>query len=324
MESNKFAKLRQQFLCCYPVNKMAWSTLQLPLELEEQRALIAATCGHPLNQQYPVRRSYQEAFVKRLMHVLKDHDELHDDIYNSLCGQLAKTSLDAAPAPSIYAYKHYMLQSEEHITLRESTSFVCEGTTGLCTWEAALALADYLLEHPSLLEGKNVLELGAGTGLLGILLKHKALKLPVGQVVITDGSSACVKLMQENICLNFENDSDEATPKCAQLRWHEVKEFPWSQYAEPDLLLAADVIYDDTQFSSLLAALDFVYEMRSNRCEALLASTVRNVDTLHDFMVQLEQHGYQVTPCANVSCCKSHFCRDTTAAVQIVCIKRLN
>lgn len=261
--------------------------MHLPLELDEQRALIAATCGHPLNQRFPVRRSYQEAFVKRLMHVLKDHDELHDDIYDSLCGQLAKTSLDAAPATSTYAYKHYMLQSEEHITLRESNSFVSEGTTGLCTWEAALALADYLLEHPNQLQGKNVLELGAGTGLLGILLKHKALKLPVGQVLVTDGSNACVKLMHDNISLNFDDASEEATPQCAQLRWHEIKEFPWSKYAAPDLLLAADVIYDDTQFSSLLAALDFVYELRGNRCEMLLASTVRNVDTLHTFMEQL-------------------------------------
>ncbi|XP_030568351.1 protein-lysine N-methyltransferase EEF2KMT [Drosophila novamexicana] len=325
MDSNKFGKLQQQFLCCYPVNKMAWSTLELPLELEAQRALIAATCGHPLNQRYPVRRSYQEAFVKRLMHLLKDHEELHDDIYDSLCGQLAKATIDAstAAAASQYAYKHYLLQPDKYITLRESTSFVSEGTTGLCTWEAALVLADYLLAHPSLLQGKNVLELGAGAGLLGILLKQPALQLPVGQVLITDGSAACVQLMRENIALNFDSDpSDAATPQCAQLRWHEISQFPWSEYAAPDLLLAADVIYDDTQFSALLEALDAIYELRGNRCEMLLASTVRNVDTVHEFMQQLEQHQYQVTPCANVSACASHFCRDHTAAVQIVCIKR--
>ncbi|XP_064556641.1 protein-lysine N-methyltransferase EEF2KMT [Drosophila montana] len=324
MDSNKFGKLQQQFLCCYPVNKMAWSTLELPLELEAQRALIAATCGHPLNQRYPVRRSYQEAFVKRLMHLLKDHEEMHDDIYDSLCGQLAKATIDASTttAASQYAYKHYMLQPDKYITLRESTSFVSEGTTGLCTWEAALVLADYLLAHPSLLQGKNVLELGAGAGLLGILLKQPALQLPVGQVLITDGSAACVQLMRENIALNFGDPSDAATPQCAQLRWHEITMFPWSEYASPDLLLAADVIYDDTQFSALLEALDAIYELRGNRCEMLLASTVRNVDTVHEFMQQLEQHRYQVTPCANVSTCASHFCRDQTAAVQIVCIKR--
>lgn len=282
-------------------------TLQLPLALDEQRALIAATCGHALNQRYPVRRSYQEAFIKRLMQVLKDHEELHDDIYDSLCGQLAKVSVSAAsaavdgsvspaaptsptsPTPSSYAYKHYLLQPSTHITLRESTSFVSEGTTGLCTWEAALALGDYLLEHAdSLLQGnKNILELGAGAGLIGILLKQSALQLSTGQVLLTDGSAACVQLMRDNIALNFKETPQEEVPQCAQLRWHEVDTFPWSQYATPELLLAADVIYDDSQFDPLLRALDFIFKLSDNRCQMLLASTVRNVDTLHEFMQQL-------------------------------------
>lgn len=276
----------------------------MPLALDEQRALIAATCGHALNQRYPVRRSYQEAFIKRLMQVLKDHEELHDDIYDSLCGQLAKVSVSAAadgsvspaaptsptsPTPSSYAYKHYLLQPSTHITLRESTSFVSEGTTGLCTWEAALALGDYLLEHAdSLLQGnKNILELGAGAGLIGILLKQRALQLSTGQVLLTDGSAACVQLMRDNIALNFKETPQEEVPQCAQLRWHEVDTFPWSQYATPELLLAADVIYDDSQFDPLLRALDFIFKLSGNRCQMLLASTVRNVDTLHEFMQQL-------------------------------------
>ncbi|KAH8397557.1 hypothetical protein KR222_010140 [Zaprionus bogoriensis] len=349
--SKKFAKLQQQFLCCYPVNKMAWSTLQLPLELEEQRALIAATCGHALNQRFPVRRSYQEAFVKRLMQVLKDHEELHDDIYGSLCGQLAKASLsDAAGAAAGeaaagdarlqagataagYAYKHYLLPPASLITLRESTSFVSEGTTGLCTWEAALALADYLLEHAQSLRLRdaNILELGAGAGLIGILLKQRALQLSDGQVLLTDGSAACVQLMRENIALNFteqqeqkqqEEEASSQLPRCAQLRWHEVAMFPWTEYGTPELLLAADVIYDDSQFGTLLRALDYIFRLSGNRCQMLLASTVRNVDTLHEFMQQLGEYAFQVTPCANVSACASHFCRDHTAAVQIVCIKR--
>ncbi|ALC50019.1 CG7889 [Drosophila busckii] len=319
---NKYSKLQQQFLCCYPVNKMAWSTLHLPLQLEEQKQLIAATCGHALNQRYPVRRSYQEAFVKRLLQLLKDHEELHDDIYDSLCGQLAKATLserESADAAQVYAYKHYLLPTP--MTLRESKSFVIEGTTGLCTWEAALALADYLLEHPSLVQNKNVLELGAGTGLLGILLKQRSLQLQVGQVLLTDGSDACVQLMRENIKLNFAEEPLDF-PLCAQLNWAQISEFNWQAYAAFDLLLAADVIYDDTQFEALLSAMEYIFERHENNLQMLLASTVRNVDTLHNFMQQLALHGFEATPCANVSACASHFCRDHTAAVQIVSIKR--
>ncbi|XP_017064900.1 protein-lysine N-methyltransferase EEF2KMT [Drosophila eugracilis] len=317
--SGKYEKLQQQFLCCYPVKKMAWSSVKLPLNWEDQKELIAATSGHPMNQRYPVRRSYLEAFVKQLMHLLREQEEIHDDIYSSLCGPLAEKTDNGSVS---YAYKHYLLEPGAHITLRESNSFVSEGTTGLCTWEAALALGDYLLQHRDVVSGKNIVELGAGAGLLGILLKLPALKLKVGQVLLTDGSEPCVQLMRENIDLNFPNTPSEERPQAEQLSWDAVSDFPWQSRAETDLLLAADVIYDDSQFDALLGALDYFYKRRGNELETLLASTVRNVDTLHKFMTQLDIHGYKVTPCANVSACASHFCRDHTAAVQIISIRR--
>ncbi|EDX02159.1 protein-lysine N-methyltransferase EEF2KMT [Drosophila yakuba] len=319
--SGKYDKLQQQFLCCYPVNKMAWSSVKLPLNWEDQQELIAATCGHPMNRRYPVRRSYLEAFLKQLMHLLRDQEDVHDDIYSSLCGPVADNKASTG-STSTYAYKHYLLEPGAHITLRESTSFVAEGTTGLCTWEAALALGDYLLQHRDLVRGKNIVELGAGAGLLGILLKLPALQLQVGQVLLTDGSEPCVQLMRENISLNFQDTPKEQMPKAEQLNWDAVGTFPWESHAETDLLMAADVIYDDSQFDALLGAMDYLYARRGCGLETLLASTVRNVDTLHKFMTQLGDYGYKVTPCANVSACASHFCRDHTAAVQIISIRR--
>ncbi|XP_016937006.2 protein-lysine N-methyltransferase EEF2KMT [Drosophila suzukii] len=317
----KYDKLQQQFLCCYPVKKMAWSTVKLPLNWEDQQELIAATCGHPMNKRYPVRRSYLEAFLKQLMHLLRDQEDVHDDIYSSLCGPMGDNPGSTGTSSS-YGYKHYLLEPGVHITLRESKSFVSEGTTGLCTWEAALALADYLLQHRDLVVGKNIVELGAGAGLVGILLKLPALELKTGQVLLTDGSEPCVQLMRENIALNFVDKPSEERPQAEQLNWDAVNEFPWHSHAETDLLLAADVIYDDSQFDALLRALDYLYTRRGSRLETLLASTVRNMDTLHKFMTQLGLNGYKVTPCANVSACASHFCRDHTAAVQIISIRR--
>ena len=40
--------------------------------------------------------------------------------------------------------------------------------TGLITWDGAVVLAKYLETVPSFLLNKNVLELGAGTGLAGM------------------------------------------------------------------------------------------------------------------------------------------------------------
>ena len=40
--------------------------------------------------------------------------------------------------------------------------------TGLITWDGAIVLAKYLETHPTIVHGKSVLELGAGTGVAGI------------------------------------------------------------------------------------------------------------------------------------------------------------
>jgi len=72
------------------------------------------------------------------------------------------------------------------------------GKGGFC-WDAALILAEHLLTTKSLSD-KPILELGAGTGLCGILLA-KASKC---NVEITD-MSELLPLMQRNIALNFSN-----------------------------------------------------------------------------------------------------------------------
>ncbi|XP_030382031.1 protein-lysine N-methyltransferase EEF2KMT [Scaptodrosophila lebanonensis] len=317
-KSQKFGKLQQQFLCCYPLNKIDWASLELPVDLETQEELMLATFAHPLNRRWPVRRKYKEAFIKRLLELLKDEEEVHDGIYNSLCGQL----VCEAAVPQLYDYKHYVLSHpyETTITLRESSSFVSEGTTGLCTWEAALALSDYLLQNKNVAEHKNIIELGAGAGLCGIVLK-KCL-LHVQEVLLTDGSEPCVQLMRENIALNFHNAVDQQPPQVALLRWDEVESFPWAKYAAPDLLLAADVIYDDSQFEALLSAMDYIFEMRDNRIEMLLASTVRNTATMAKFLDKLDTRNYKITPCASTQQEDSLFCRDYTTEVKIVCITR--
>ena len=40
--------------------------------------------------------------------------------------------------------------------------------TGLITWDGAIVLAKYLEIHPDAVRNKNVLELGAGTGVAGM------------------------------------------------------------------------------------------------------------------------------------------------------------
>ena len=76
------------------------------------------------------------------------------------------------------------------------------GTCGSSLWCAALALVQWLHKHPQhshLFAGKNVLEIGAGIGFVGISLR----KLGALRVVLTDLKQQ-LPLLRKNIAANFE------------------------------------------------------------------------------------------------------------------------
>ena len=101
------------------------------------------------------------------------------------------------------------------ITLLERRNLISGSTTtGFRTWEAALHLGSYLLTKPELIAGKNVFELGMGTGLLSILCaKH----LAAAHVTATDGDEGVLEAFAENLFLNGL-DGDEKV-NASVLRW---------------------------------------------------------------------------------------------------------
>lgn len=130
------------------------------------------------------------------------------------------------------------------ITLLERRHLISGSlTTGFRTWEASLHLGSYLLlpENLHLVQGKNVLELGAGTGFLSILCaKH----LEAKHVTATDGDEGVVEALKENAFLNELEDENELNSSV--LRWgrglkgtwveEECEDFPY------DLILGADIV----------------------------------------------------------------------------------
>lgn len=87
------------------------------------------------------------------------------------------------------------------ITLLEARSLLgSAGTTGLRTWEASLHLSTFLVSAQGrrYIDGKAILELGAGTGLVSLLCaKHLRAKY----VLATDGSGDVVDDLKSNIVL---------------------------------------------------------------------------------------------------------------------------
>lgn len=139
---------------------------------------------------------------------------------------------------------------ERAVTLLEARSVISSsGTTGLRTWEAALLLGSYLgsAEGQSLISGKRIFELGAGTGMLSILCaKH----LGVGGIVATDGDEAVVDAIKTNLFLNGL-DADDTTGckvRTAALKWgYPVHATTFSEdygMEVPDIVIGADVVRD--------------------------------------------------------------------------------
>jgi protein-lysine N-methyltransferase EEF2KMT len=144
---------------------------------------------------------------------------------------------------------------------------VSGGTTGLRTWEASFLLSEWVLNQE--IEGMNILELGAGTGFVGILAAKKG-----AHVMLTDGSEAVVSKLHENLTLN------QVTADVRPLWWGEkdpILDMCW------DYILGADITYDEDICASL--AVTYAQALRQGGV-GILAATVRNESTLRAFTNQ--------------------------------------
>ena len=134
-------------------------------------------------------------------------------------------------------------EPEAIITISERRHLVSGSqTTGYRTWEGALHLATYLLSRDGqdLIRGKNVLELGAGTGLLAILC---AKRLGAAHVRATDGDEGVVEALEENFALN---NLGETKAQAKLLRWgdplDESRPHVDSKVLSCDVVIGADVV----------------------------------------------------------------------------------
>ena len=148
----------------------------------------------------------------------------------SCISESGSISNDAFPEPTITLLERRHLVSGSRVT-------------GFRTWEGSLHLGSYLLTGAGrdLVTGKNVLELGAGTGFLSLLCaKH----LQARRVTATDGDESVVEALRENISLNELKDGERITARV--LRWGEDAPEPWlSQTCQTqpyDVVIGADIV----------------------------------------------------------------------------------
>ncbi|NXO02915.1 EFMT3 methyltransferase, partial [Rhinopomastus cyanomelas] len=140
------------------------------------------------------------------------------------------------------------------------------GTAG-AVWEAALFLCRFLEQQRFDLRGRSVIELGAGTGIVGIVAA-----LLGGDVTITDQPVA-LEQIRENVGLNFLAGNGWGVPRVRALRWGlDHGSFPEGGFG---VVLGSDIVYDPSLFAPLLRTLQHLCGPPSL---ALLSVPVRGGD----------------------------------------------
>ncbi|KAG0172536.1 hypothetical protein DFQ28_010609 [Apophysomyces sp. BC1034] len=127
------------------------------------------------------------------------------------------------------------------------------GGCGGKTWEAAFVMADYFAWKQNL-HGKRIIELGSGTGLVGLAI---AKMFALDKMLITD-QRPMLGLMHENIRLNQLSESVQA----GILDWGEP--LPDDANYIPDVILASDCVYLEVAFQPLLDTLMMLADQKTD------------------------------------------------------------
>ncbi|KAI8241552.1 Protein-lysine N-methyltransferase EFM3 [Colletotrichum sp. SAR 10_99] len=241
--------------------------------------------------------------VARIESSIEDWDqhEVSEDLMTALSESLANPIPSEASSVQQKSYVTYHLSelkstspdqplSTPDITLLEARSLIsASGTTGLRTWEAALHLGQYLCAKHQIINGKRVLELGAGTGYLAILCaKH----LGAAHVVASDGSDDVINNLPESFFLNDLQDSELVRPM--ELRWGHAligtEDQKWNNGESVDVVIGADITYDQSIIPALIATVEELFTLFP-KVEVLLSATQRNEVTFEAFCSRCRDRG---------------------------------
>lgn len=140
-------------------------------------------------------------------------------------------------------------------------------------WPSAIALSEFLLEHPDTVAGKQVVEIGCGLGLPGI-----AAGKMTDRVLLTDYLETPLRLAEHNWRLNHSSPCDTRL-----LDWRSgVEEM------NADVIVASDIAYERRMFGPLMTFFD-------NRVHSGATVIISEPDRhfARDFFRSLHQRGWQ-------------------------------
>ena len=172
-----------------------------------------------------------------------------------------------------------MFLRELEIELEDETRTVkldqrYEGDTGVVVWDAAIVLAKYLESNTDMVRDKEVVELGSGTGAVGLC----AGVLGAKQVILTDREEL-VEFLSHNIELNTEVTRVSALA----LEWGNNAniETVMNMVTRVDLVLVSDCVFYEESLDDLV---DTMRLLSDKQTRILLTYEERDSQIKHDVM----------------------------------------
>ncbi|KAF8323246.1 hypothetical protein DL93DRAFT_669277 [Clavulina sp. PMI_390] len=301
--------IQQEFRALY--GSLAPFKSRLPHDLENyQPALVESLLEDPHFSSFPPAPDFQRQFWRHVVTVIESKGvEVDERIYDRYLSLLSSpTSLirpniftNEPPAPSFLTYFYATPSSPstpEKVTLLESRTTIEAGTTGMRTWKASLMLAEWLIAHPETVQGKHVLELGAGIGFLGILISKLQGGVAHSSVTMSDVDENVLERNRHNV--ELPPNVVEQPARVIQLDWFDSLDQDTSLTLQlnppPDLIIGADIVFDPSLIEPLVETL-WVLSKRPQGAvgpSITIALSVRRESTIAEFVDTSKRRGFAV------------------------------
>lgn len=279
-----------------------------------QHELHATLLCDPVHDVFPLAPWYRASFIRRLSTMLEEaiaqsHDgdlEIIEPILRELNELLGRATPTADPGELATCFVTFECPVGVPVhggpDARPRTQALAtriapkENAVGLKLWEACYVLADALLAHPDLCQGKHVVELGAGVGLLGLVAGYC---LGACRVTMTDVDAQVLQFLRANVEANAAAAAAGAVPvvEVAALDWSAQGEYEALLAPTTDtkdngrVILAADCIYDRTVIPAFVDVLAFALRQPTVPTTVLVASTMRNPETYAYYEETMKEKG---------------------------------